>query len=544
MIAVTAAEMRTLEEETARRQGIPTFTLMDRAGGGVFRIAFSLLAATGSVRAVIVCGKGNNGGDGFVTAELLAQSGVEVIVFTTCGLSEYEGDASFALKPLMGGSNEPIQIDTEEDLEGLAQAIIRADLVIDAILGTGVTGAPRGMTKDAISVINAAATCPVLSVDIPSGVNADTGQMAGEAIRASVTATIGLPKIGLFLYPGAEHVGELQLIDISIPAEAASQLGMTSVAGEYDAAKLLPKRARDAHKGTFGTVGIVAGSRGMTGAAALASQAALRAGVGLVHLWAPAATIPTLESKLTEVIMKSMAEGEPGHAGLGGAKAFLDSATDYRAVLIGPGLQRHEETVALVRKLVGELPSSTGLVLDADGLNACIGETHLISGHKGPTVITPHPGEFARLVEHSVSEVQADRPGWARRAAKDFDCIVVLKGARTLIAAPDGKLTIIPTGNPGMASGGTGDVLSGVIAGLLAQGMDAYDAAVFGAYIHGLAGDFAAEELSEASVVASDLLFYIPAVFLRMAEVAESKGAISPGENQTVLPEGTTHREA
>lgn len=535
--------MKTLEVETAKRQGIPSYTLMDRAGGGVFRVAFSLLASSGGVRAVIICGKGNNGGDGFITGELLAQSGFKVSIFSTGALTEIEGDAAHALKPLIGSPIEPVALTDDESFARLGRAVERADLVVDAILGTGAAGGPRGAAKTAIEVINEAALCPVLSVDIPSGIDADTGSVAGEAIRADVTATIGLPKIGLFLYPAASYVGEMEIIDISIPVEAAAGTSYTSVSTLSEIARLLPKRAPDAHKGSVGVVGIIAGSRGMIGAPALASQAALRAGSGMVHLFAPESLIPSLEAKLTEVIMYGVPESTPGILGTAGLENIVSSAQNYDVVLVGPGLRQHPGTSELVRGIAASLQIGK-LVLDADGINAFSGDPAQLKERHGDTVITPHPGEFAKLMGIDSAEVQSDRLGWARRAAERFSVTVVLKGARTVVASKDGRATIITTGNSGLASAGTGDVLSGMISGIWAQGAGPYESSVLGAYLHGLAGDFAASELSEYAMIASDLLYYIPSAILKLAEAAIKDGTKGTSSDAMGHEPKTSNREA
>ena len=504
MIAVTAAEMRALDRWTIEH-GTPGHVLMERAGAGASRVLRERLRQPrGAV--VVVCGRGNNGGDGFVIARHLRRARVPVEVWLAARPEDVQGDAARMLAKWRRLRGPVRTLATAADVDALCRRLAGAAAVVDALFGTGLNAPVTGLAADVIAAINGCGA-PALAVDIASGLSADTGMPLGTAVRATVTATFGYPKVGQLIYPGVEHTGLLAVVDIGIPPAALAAVGpRTALLEEEEVGRLLPPRPRDAHKGRFGHVLVIAGSRGKTGAALLATQAAARAGAGLTTLAVPAPLQPVVESQVREAMTAALPAGTDD--------AALDALLDARsAIACGPGLGLAEETRALVANVVRR--ARVPLVLDADGLNAVAG-TGLLRARGGPTVITPHPGEMARLVGSDTAHVQGDRLGVAREFARAEGVVVVLKGARTIIARPDGGAAISPTGNPGMASGGTGDVLAGIIGGLLAQGLAPYDAAVLGVFAHGAAGDAVAARQGEVGLLAGDIAAELPATLARL----------------------------
>jgi NAD(P)H-hydrate epimerase len=387
---------------------------------------------------------------------------------------------------------------TSADVGALRARLGRAAVVVDALFGTGLNAPVSGVAAEVVEAINASGA-PVLAVDIASGLSADTGRPLGTAIRATVTATFGFPKVGQLVHPGVEYTGLLAVIDIGIPPAAVmATTPRTELLEAQDVGRLLPPRARDAHKGTFGHVLVIAGSRGKAGAALLATEAAVRAGAGLVTLAVPPELQPVCEGRVREAMTAAL----PSDAA--GLDALL---ADRGAVVCGPGLGDTEATRTLVAQVLRR--AHAPLVLDADGLNAVAG-THLLRARPAPTVVTPHPGEMARLLDTDTTTVQADRPGNARRLAVAEGVVVVLKGARTIVASPDGGAAISPTGNPGMASGGTGDTLAGIVGALLAQGLAPFEAATLGVFAHGAAGDAVARRRGEVGLAARDIIEELP----------------------------------
>jgi NAD(P)H-hydrate epimerase len=384
-----------------------------------------------------------------------------------------------------------------------------SDILIDALLGTGLTSVVTGTYREAIDLINSVEK-PVIAVDIPSGLQADTGAILGRAIRATLTVTCGLPKLGLYIDAGIDRAGIIRVVDIGIPSAYVDAIESRTLLLTRDSAfQSLPERPPSSHKGTFGHAGIIAGSVGKTGAAALAARAALRVGAGLVTVATPSSVNDVLEAKLLEAMTMPLPETKArtlARSGLDRVLAFIQTRT---AIAIGPGLSTHPETVELVQSLMKHLDRPS--VLDADALNALTGRASLLTECKTPPILTPHPGEMARLeIDATTQSVNADRIGTARRFARERGVFVVLKGARTVVARPDGLVAICPTGNPGMATAGTGDVLTGMIVGLLAQRVPPWEAACAATYFHGSAGDLAAQHLGQPGMVASDLIAQIP----------------------------------
>ena len=507
--------MRALDRWTIEH-GTPGHVLMERAGAGAARaLCERLHRPRGPV--VVVCGRGNNGGDGFVVARHLRRARVPVEVWLAARPEEVRGDAARMLAAWRRGRGAVHALAAPAEVKALAHRLARAAAVVDALFGTGLNAPVTGVAAAAVAAINAGGA-PVLAVDIASGLSADTGAPLGAAVRATMTATFGYPKVGQLMYPGVEHTGLLAVVDIGIPPEALATVAPRIMLLESEeVGALLPPRRRDAHKGAFGHVLVIAGSRGKTGAGLLAAQAAARSGAGLTTLAVPATLQAVLEAQVREAMTAALADTGDGAAALADGAAVNALLADREAVVCGPGLGQAPATRALVAHVVRQCAAP--LVLDADGLNAVAGSA-LLRDRPGPTVVTPHPGEMARLQSGDTARVQADRLGAARAFARAERVVVVLKGARTIIASPDGATAICPTGNPGMASGGTGDVLSGVIGALLAQGLAAYDAAALGVFAHGAAGDAVAARQGETGLLASDLLAELPVTLERLQAAA------------------------
>ncbi len=507
MKVVTANEMRQIDQQTIHGIGIPGTVLMEYAGGAV--VAAIQKHFSECRRVAVVVGKGNNGGDGLVVARKLSLAGLSVKVILVSPPHEFTGDALINLQ-IAQNLNLPIaQALSPPDLEQLQPQISEHDLIVDAIFGTGLRGAVRGFVASVIACINDS-SAPIVAIDLPSGLQADTGAIEGACVNATYTVTIGLPKRGLLIHPGADTTGTLEIADIGFPPKVVESL-MVRVNWTRlgDAFKLIPPRCRNSHKGTYGRVFVAAASAGMTGAATLTSQAAYRVGAGLVTVGIPKSLNPILEAKLTEVMTLPLCETNVKTLALDAGSQILEFVEKTESILaIGPGLSRHPETVSLVHNLIRK--SERPIVIDADGLNALAKSTKLLSNLPPQTVLTPHPGEMARLIGGTVSEVEGDRIGIAQQFAQGHDITLVLKGAPTVIASGSGTVWINSTGNSGMATGGMGDVLTGVIAGLMAQQSSSLNAAILGVYLHGLAADIAAESIGVHGLMAGDVLDALP----------------------------------
>jgi ADP-dependent NAD(P)H-hydrate dehydratase / NAD(P)H-hydrate epimerase len=496
---LTAEEMRACEAE-AGKAGIFTRELMERAGQALADHAQRLAGTEG--RFAILCGPGNNGGDGLVAARHLAQAGRQVLVVLLAKPDALRGESRANLEALtaMGGS-------ATGALEDFAPR--PGDVAVDALLGTGLNRAPEGAMADAIHTLWKwrALGVRVLSADLPSGLASDTGVAFRPAVQADATVAFGALKVGEALEPGASLCGELHLADIGLAPDDAP----VSLLEEEDARGWLPQRRADSNKGTYGHVLIVAGSRGKSGAAALAGLAALRSGVGLCTVATPEDALSDVLGHAPELMGVGLDDDKP--LGPIHLEALLEAAEGKDALVLGPGIARGKKTHQLIAQLLERFPGP--VVLDADGLNAVAGRLEVLRAAQGPLVLTPHPGEMARLSGLSVAEIQADRVAVARDFARAHRVVVVLKGARTVVASPDGQVRVNPTGNPGMATGGTGDVLSGVCGALLAQGLAPVDAASTAVYAHGLAGDLEQEWRGELGLIASDLLSGLTSVWAR-----------------------------
>lgn len=503
MKVATAEQMREFDRRASEDFGVPSIVLMENAGRLVSEAVCEALGDLNGKRVTIVAGRGNNGGDGFVAARYLRDAGAHVAVFLLGKPEDVGGDARANLDILLDSGIAVRSITSAEEITTLPYS----DAIVDAIFGTGLRGEVTALPADVIRAINAARK-PVVAVDIPSGLDADTGAVLGVSIEADCTVTFALPKIGLLTYPGAACVGKLVVGDIGIPKCLFEEITVELV-DEAMVASKLPARPPDAHKGTFGTAVVIAGSLGLTGAAAMASEAALRAGAGLSTLACAASLQDIMATKLTEVMTRGLPETDARSISSAAVDPTLDLVEKGDSVTLGCGLGTHPDTCEFVHRLVKSVRKP--MIIDADGLNALSKDIATLQGDHGDLVLTPHPGEMSRLLGTSTEAVQSNRMDAVKQAASRFHCVVVLKGARTLISEPSGKVFINPTGGPGLATGGTGDVLAGAIGGLLAQGLSQLDAAICGAFIHGRAGDISADELGAAGVIAGDVLRALPA---------------------------------
>jgi hydroxyethylthiazole kinase-like uncharacterized protein yjeF len=508
---VTSATMRLIDREAIEKRGIPSDTLMENAGGNVaLRILADQVPKPESSKVAVFCGKGNNGGDGLVIARHFRKAGVGVEVFFIGPIAELSTDAQRNHERAAKLGLTLHEVKVASDLP----SALDCDLVIDAVFGTGFSGAPRGIAAEMIEYINDL-KCLAVAVDLPSGLNADNGACEGAVVLADYTYTLALPKFGLFLSPGRECCGEVEVVPIGVPDDVIAKFALKiDLVDDEWIGSLLPPRKPDGHKGDFGRVLTVAGSTGMTGAAAMAALSSLRAGCGLAKLACPKSTQPVLASKLTEVMTRPIPDvRSKGVFALRGLGEIRELIQEHDSVILGPGIGRHHETFELIHRLVSLLDRPA--IIDADGLNAFEGHTDILRDCKAPLVLTPHPGEFQRLcgsVPPPEREIEA-RAEAAMKFASDCNVIVVLKGSPTLTAAPDGRCCLNPTGNHGMATGGSGDVLSGIIGTMLAQCRDPYEAAALGVFIHGLAGDLAADALTPRAMIAGDMIDFLPEVF-------------------------------
>jgi hydroxyethylthiazole kinase-like uncharacterized protein yjeF len=501
----TSEEMAALDRRAAEEFGVPTIVLMEAAGRAVFEAARRMTTTT-APRVVVVAGKGNNGGDGLVAARLMLAAGWRVTVVLVARDVEVTGDAATALQAARRAGVEIINLDSLA-LPGLRGLLGGADLVVDGLFGTGFRGPVVGLAAKTIEALNAAGR-PVLAIDVPSGVHGDTGAADGTSVRASATVTMGLPKIGLVLAQGAEAAGRIWVADVGHPPRLLESADVrTSLVTARMVAASVPARKMDAHKGQFGRVLVVAGSVGHTGAAVLAALGALRAGAGLVTLGVPAAAYPVVGPAVIEAMPHPLPDTD-GALAAEAADTVLDMAATADAVACGPGLGTGRGSAAVVRRLLAACPCP--LVLDADALNVMAAAPGDLAAARPPLVLTPHPGEMARLLGASTEDVQRHRLQVARAAAERFRAVVVLKGARTIVADPSGEAFVVPTGNPAMAAGGMGDVLTGAVAALVGAGLPPRDAAWAGAYLHGLAGDLAAASRGPAGILAREVADALP----------------------------------
>ncbi|MEG6520460.1 NAD(P)H-hydrate dehydratase [Desulfotomaculum sp. 1211_IL3151] len=511
MRVVTAAEMREIDRQAIQEYGIPGIVLMENAGLQVIRIIQRIFPQVADKVFTILVGKGNNGGDGLVIARHLYNLGAQVKVLLMADPEEFQGDAKVNLTVWQRMGQPVYQVNQVNGINIVKVALLNTDLVIDALYGTGFRGTVNEKVARVINLVNTSPVA-VLAVDIPSGLEADTGKAQGPCMKAEHTVTFGLPKLGLVLEPGASIAGTLHVVDISLPKDLIENKNISrQLLTRQLISQWFKPRKQDSHKGSYGHVFIVAGSRNMSGAARMTARGALRSGAGLVTLGVPKSIQPLVAATLDEAMTSGLPETEAGTLAVTAVEPVLEACAAANVLALGPGLSTHPETVEFVRNLLTRL--TIPVVLDADALNALAGDTAVLEGLQVPVIMTPHPGEMARLVGLTSPEVQERRLELASAAGKKWQSVVLLKGAKTIIASPAGEIGINPTGNPGMSTGGSGDVLTGLITGLLAQGFTPFQAAAAGAYLHGSAGDLAAQELSQASTLAGDIVNYLSAAF-------------------------------
>lgn len=467
--------------------GTPATVLMDRAGRAVARAVLDVAGRRYGLRVAVVCGKGNNGGDGFVAARVLAREGASVGVLAVGEIESVAGPAKHHLEAWLGrgGSVDPFEVDALDDV----------DVAVDAVFGTGFHGPAEGEAAQALEALSRL-DVPVVSVDIPSGVDGSTGRCDGPCVSATVTVALGAEKIGTAIGDGATHAGSVVVADIGIPVDDAAAAMVESA----DVASAIPARPADSHKRSSGTVLVYAGSDAMPGAATLTTRGALRGGSGYVNLVTTQRVASSVAEVAPEVVVRLVTGATLGPDALEASKDFRERAD---AVAIGPGVGTAEGQRALVQRLLGE--ADVPLVVDADALNVIAEDTSVLQGASTAVTLTPHPAELARLLATSTADVQSDRLGAAVEAARRFGCVVLLKGHRSLIAAPDGRVVVNPTGGPELATAGTGDVLTGVCAGYLASGMEPFTATWAAAFVHGASGMVAAVNRGTQGVVAWDV---------------------------------------
>ena len=509
MFLLTASEMAQIDRITIDNIGIPGVVLMENAGKGTTDFYAEIFPDICHRKVLIIAGSGNNGGDGFVIARHLQYRGSSSVrVMCLKEISGLRGDALINCEIIKKLKMPILEYTGEKYLPQITGELEDCDIVVDAILGTGLKSEVRGFYRQVIEAINASGK-PVLAVDVPSGLDASTGKPLGVCINAVATATFGLPKIGQVITPGHNYVGKLKVVDIGIPDTVVEEFNPGRVFfEEKEARKLLKPRRDDSHKGTYGHLLVVSGSVGKTGAAALVCQGASRVGTGLVTLTIPESLNPILEVKLTEPMTLPVSETSDKSISLNALERIIEEAKTRSAVAMGPGISLNEETLELVRRLITGLDCP--MVIDADGVTALKDNFDVLSEANAPVILTPHPGEMARIIGETSAYVQANRLEVAEEFSKKYGVILVLKGFRTIISSPEGKTAVNSTGNPAMATGGMGDVLTGMIGGFLAQRYDPFDAACLGVYFHGKAGDVVCQEKNFASVLAGDLLEIIP----------------------------------
>jgi len=507
---VTAQQMKQIDRQAIEEWGIAGLVLMENAGRAVVNALCQELPDFKSHRFLIICGPGNNGGDGFVVARHLSNLGLPATCALLGTIGKLKGDALANAQILLNARFPILEISTPEQI---ARLIEEHTVIIDAIFGTGLSAPPAGIYARVIELLN---QCPAyrVSIDIPTGVHADTGELLEPAVRADLTVTMALPKLGLLLYPGKTCTGKLVIADIGIPAKLLHQQADILLIDAASVRQILPARPPDGNKGTFGTCLLICGSRGYTGAACLTAMAAVRAGAGLVRLAYPASLSPIIESRVLEPVKHPLPETPAITLSPAALPEILKLTNLTNAVAIGPGISTSPETRNLLTELIPQIDKP--LIIDADGINNLAGQLTILNQTRSPVILTPHPGELARLTGITPKEINQHRVQIAREFAEKNRVILVLKGAPTVIASPDHPVFINPTGNSGLATGGTGDVLTGLIAGLLAQNVRPLDAAITAVFLHGKAGDLAAKELTEYCLAAEDLLHYLPRAFAQL----------------------------
>jgi NAD(P)H-hydrate epimerase len=509
--ACFAAQMRNVDKMASEKGGIPSIILMENAAiACVNELSKDFELTKKSV--AIFCGKGNNGGDGFAIARHLHNMGADVSVYLVCG-NKFSGDAQINFDII---TRMNIKIEIITDTDNLKYIIKSNDIIIDAVYGTGIHGTVRGISYDVIEEINDNAEY-VLSVDIPSGINADSGEICGVCVKANKTVTFATYKIGMLMFPAADFVGDVTVADISIPQYIIDEENLQiNVTDDNFVRENFPKRTNNSQKGDYGKVLVIAGSRGMTGAAYLSAQTAVTAGSGLVFLGTPKSLNDILEAKTTEAMTIPL-EDEDGHISIDAINTILKKADKADAILIGPGLGRSDDISEILEKLLEY--SKIPIVVDADGINAASGNMGMLAKSSCSLIFTPHAVEMSRLTGLDKDYIEENRLIVSKEFAEEYGAVVILKGHHTVVTAPDGTQYINTTGNSGLATGGSGDVLAGLIVSLIARGVDEAKAAAMAVYIHGKAGDIAAARLGTDSVTASVVMNAIPKAICQILQV-------------------------
>lgn len=510
MKVVKASQMKAIDEKAINEYGIPSLVLMENAGIRTVEVIEELLGDVQGKTIVVIAGKGNNGGDGLVIARHLLNAGALVYIFVMGKEEELSPDNLTNFNVIKKMTSNYHYLCEEADLDKLMLALLSADLIVDSIYGVGFKGKLNEFDSKVIKMVNWC-QAPVVAVDIPSGLEADTGKAHGEVVYAAHTVTYGLPKIGLIIEPGKNYVGTLSVADISIPEPLLNDENLKlNLITRKMISPLIKPRLAESHKGTYGHVLVVGGSIGMTGAVVMSANAALRAGAGLVTAAVPESLLPVVESHLVEVMTLPLAETGQSTIALEAQPALENFLGKVSVCAVGPGMGRYPEALAIIDSIIES--SGVPIVIDADGLNALENNMSILKDRQVPIVITPHPGEMARLTGKTISEIQADRLNIAVEFAREWGITVVLKGNNTIIATANGEAYININGNPGMATAGSGDVLCGIIAGLIAQGLNPVEAAYTGVYLHGAAGDKVAEVKGQRGLIAGDLINAIPEI--------------------------------
>lgn len=517
---LTREDSRRADDYTINTLGLPGMVLMENAGRSTFETVMDILEERGGFTAYILAGKGNNGGDGFVIARYLIEAGIEVITFHVAEDEEYTGDAATNFQILQQISSQIYHTPTVETIQDYTEDFFAADVLIDALLGTGIKGAPREPYNKFIDWINSY-NAPTVSVDIPSGVDANSGQIPGVAVNAEATVTMGFAKTGLLFSPGRDYAGDVYVVDIGIPDGALEQVeSVYHLPQEDDIYYRLPVHGTDTYKHRVGKLFTLCGARGFTGAAALVNNAALVSGAGLIFAGVSESLNNILETKMTEVITVPLPETDAGSFSTDGISNIREMLEWSDALAIGSGMTKHSDTMDLVETVLSEYPKTA--VVDADAATFFSGDKlSQLGDAPGDIILTPHWGEFGAISGKSQREITENRLTIAREFAEEHQITLVLKGAPTIIAGESGEVFINATGNPGLATAGSGDVLTGMIAGFAAQGLPAINAAIVSVYLHGLAGDFAAAELSNYSVTAGSLIEYLPEALTYIQEFYE-----------------------
>ncbi|HNX29815.1 MAG TPA: NAD(P)H-hydrate dehydratase [Syntrophomonadaceae bacterium] len=518
MKLVKAAEMQDIDRRAASEYGILSLVLMENAGIRTAEMVPEMLGSAAGKKVIILAGRGNNGGDGLVAARHLHNSAAEPVIFLMGKVGQLSPDSKVNYDILQKMTDRIYPLTEDSQREKLSLELLDADIIIDAIYGIGFKGSLNAFETDIVQLINKT-KAPVIAVDIPSGVEADSGKVNGEAVKAAATVTFALPKPGLILEPGKNHTGKLKIADISIPAALLQDKRLkTDLITEDMVAGMLGPRNPDAHKGTFGHALLIGGSTGLSGAILLAARGAIKCGAGLVSAALPVSLVPIFDTALQEVMSIPLTQTSQGAISIEALPAIENILGTSSVCAVGPGMSRYQEAHAIIRFILER--AGGPVVIDADGLNALAGDVSILKERQVPVVLTPHPGEMARLTGKTIEEIQADRIDCAAHYAREWGAVIVLKGNKTVIAAPKGEIYVNITGNPGMATAGSGDVLCGIITGLISQGLKPEAAAAAGVYLHGLSGDHVAGTKGQRGLIAGDLLEALPLVMARFEKVS------------------------